>query len=81
MPVVAVALSVAGAGAQTQYPRHRAVYRRDAAVLIDVSAFWSVFIAPRQSTAALNLLAAPLWNLFCVAPLALAAEVLLARKK
>jgi hypothetical protein len=45
-----------------------------AALLTDASAFWAVFVAPRHSTAALLLLAAPLWNLFCVTPLALAAE-------
>lgn len=52
-----------------------------AAVLIDTSAFRSVFIASQNSTAALNLLAAPLWNLFCVTPLALAAEACLARMR
>jgi hypothetical protein len=44
------------------------------ALSIDTNAFWSVFMAPQHSSAALSLLATPFWNLFCVAPLAVAAE-------
>lgn len=50
-------------------------------LLLDTIAWWSVFIAPSHSTAALNLLAAPLWNLVCIAPLSLAIEAWLARKR
>lgn len=50
-------------------------------LLLDAIAWWSVFIAPSHSTAALNLLAAPFWNLVCIAPLSLAIEAWLARKR
>jgi hypothetical protein len=44
-------------------------------LLLDTATFWSVFVAPSNSTAALNLLVAPLWNLLLVAPLAIAVDV------
>lgn len=50
-------------------------------LLADGAAFWSVFLAPRQSTAALNLLAAPLWNLLGIAPAALVIELYLRRRR
>ncbi len=40
-----------------------------AIVLLDAWMYWSVFIAPRGSTAALGLLFAPLWKLFILLPL------------
>lgn len=43
-------------------------------LLLDAATFCSVFVAPGSSTAALNLLVAPLWNLLLVAPLAIAAD-------
>ena len=49
-------------------------------LFFDAGAFWSVFIAPRHSTAALSLLATPFWNLIVVAPLAIGADWLLARR-
>ncbi|WP_343732281.1 hypothetical protein [Duganella sp.] len=50
-------------------------------LLLDAAAWYSVFIAPRHSTAALNLLAAPLCNLVFIAPAAIAAEALMARRR
>ncbi|MHA4867202.1 hypothetical protein ACXZ1M_05830 [Duganella sp. PWIR1] len=50
-------------------------------LLVDAATFWSVFVAPQSSTAALGLLFAPLLNLFCIAPLSLAAEAWLGRKR
>jgi hypothetical protein len=49
-------------------------------VLVDAVTFWSVFVAPQSSTAALGLLMAPLVNLFCVAPLSIALDVWLGRR-
>lgn len=43
-------------------------------LLVDAVTFWSVFVAPQSSTAALGLLYAPLLNLFGIAPLSIAAE-------
>jgi hypothetical protein len=40
-----------------------------AIVLLDAWMYWSVFISPRGSTAALGLLFAPLWKLFILLPL------------
>ena len=40
-----------------------------AIVLLDAWMYWSVFISPRGSTAALGLLFAPLWKLFMPLPL------------
>jgi hypothetical protein len=50
-------------------------------LLLDTVTFWSVFIAPQHSTAALGLLWAPLWNLLCVTPLALVLDAWLARRR
>lgn len=50
------------------------------ALLIDASAFWSVFVTPQHSTAALNLLTASFWNFFCVTPMAIAAEAFFSRQ-
>jgi len=49
-------------------------------LFLDADTFWSVFIAPRHSTAALGLLATPFWNLLVVTPLAIGADWLLARR-
>ncbi|MES2116132.1 MAG: hypothetical protein V4578_13335 [Pseudomonadota bacterium] len=49
-------------------------------VLVDAVTFWSVFVAPQSSTAALGLLMAPLVNLVCVAPLSIALNVWLGRR-
>ncbi|MYN28766.1 hypothetical protein [Duganella levis] len=43
-------------------------------LLLDAATFWSVFVVPSNSTAALNMLVAPLWNLLLVAPLAIAVD-------
>jgi len=50
-------------------------------LLLDAHTFWSVFVAPQSSTAALALLMAPLFNLFCMAPLSIAANVWLGRRR
>jgi hypothetical protein len=50
-------------------------------LLVDAATFWSVFVAPQSSTAALGLLFAPLLNLLCIAPLSIAAEAWLGRKR
>jgi hypothetical protein len=39
-----------------------------AALLADAAMFWSVFIQPKGSTAALGLLFMPIWNLLVIAP-------------
>ena len=49
-------------------------------VLVDAATFWSVFVAPQSSTAALGLLMAPLVNLFCLAPLSIALNAWLGRR-
>ncbi|WP_373988367.1 hypothetical protein [Duganella sp. BuS-21] len=50
-------------------------------LLLDAATFWSVFVAPQSSTAALGLLFAPLLKLFCIAPLSIAAEAWLGRQR
>jgi len=39
-----------------------------AALIADALTFWSVFIQPKSSTAALGLLFTPIWNLLLIAP-------------
>lgn len=50
-------------------------------LLVDAITFWSVFVAPQGSTAALGLLFAPLLNLFGIAPLSIAAEAWLGNNR
>jgi hypothetical protein len=50
-----------------------------AAMLADVTMFWSVFIQPKGSTAALGLLVMPFWNLLVIAPAVAAAAYLFTR--
>jgi hypothetical protein len=39
-----------------------------AALIADVGMFWSVFVEPKGSTAAIGLLFMPIWNLLVIAP-------------
>ncbi|MDN2696968.1 hypothetical protein O0882_11620 [Janthinobacterium sp. SUN073] len=50
-------------------------------LLLDAHTYWSVFVAPQSSTAALGLLMAPLFNLFCMAPLSIAANMWLGHRR
>jgi hypothetical protein len=51
------------------------------AVLFDLSIFYSVFIHPTSSTAALGLLFAPLWNLLLFGPLGAGIGWLIGRRR
>ena len=52
-----------------------------AALIADAATFWSVFIQPKSSTAALGLLFTPVWNLLVIAPAAAAVAYLLTRRQ
>ena len=49
-------------------------------LLVDVNALWSVYIRPGNSTAGLNLLAAPLFHFFILLPIVTAAAILERRR-
>jgi hypothetical protein len=51
-----------------------------AALLADGAMFWSVFIRPTGSTAAVGLVLMPVWNLVLITPLAAALAYLLTRR-
>ena len=50
-----------------------------AALIADAAMFWSVFIQPKGSTAALGLLFMPVWNLLLIAPAAAAVAFVVTR--
>lgn len=51
-----------------------------AALIADAGMFWSVFVQPKGSTAALGLLFMPVWNLLLIAPAAAAAAFVVTRR-
>ena len=50
-----------------------------AALVADAAMFWSVFVQPKGSTAALGLLFMPVWNLLAIAPAAAAMAFVVTR--